>query len=98
MASLKGICTISCTGDKRTCWHKECQILRRFTSGKFLIENIHGYVRAVSSSDLVFSISEESKYNTPNSMIDDVELGAVAERAKIRQTMANNLKAFTNNL
>ncbi len=101
MASLKGMCTVTCKGDKRSCWHKDCKILRQFTSGRFLIENIHGYVRAVGSIDLTFSISEDNKYDTRSSIIDEIdeiELGAIAEREKIRQTMANNLKSFTNNL
>tara|TARA_R110002110_G_scaffold154921_1_gene348966 strand:+ start:57 stop:344 length:288 start_codon:yes stop_codon:yes gene_type:complete len=91
MASLKGICTATCTGDKRSCWHKECKIVRRFTSGKFLIENIHGYVRAVESIDLLLSISEESKYGKCDLKVDNITLGAEAEREQIRQRMASNL-------
>ena len=98
MVSLKGICTVTCKGDKRTCWHMDCIILKRFTSGKFLIENANGYVRAAVPTDLVFSISEENKYNKYNLKVDDIELGAEAEREQIRQTMANNLKTFTTNI
>ena len=72
MVSLKGICTATCTGDKRSCWHKECKIVRRFTSGKFLIENANGYVRAAVPADLVFSTSEENKYNKYNLKVDDI--------------------------
>jgi hypothetical protein len=102
MVSLKGICTVACKGDKRTCWHTDCIILKQFTSGKFLIENANGYVRAAASTDLLFSVSDENKYNKYNmkfsSDVDDVEERAEAEREQIRQTRTDSLKAFTNNL
>ena len=92
MASLKGQCSVACKGDKRSCWHTDCTILRRFTSGKFLIENRHGYVRAALPIELFFSISEENMYSQYNLTADELELDAAAERETMRQTIAGKLQ------
>ena len=92
MASLKGQCSIACSGDKRSCWHMECKILRRFKSGKFLIENRKGYVRAAVPAALFFSISEESTYGQYNLTADELDLEAEEDRETMRQTIAGKLQ------
>lgn len=61
MASLHGTCSLACK-DKRGCWHSNCKIIRIFTSGKFLIENRAGYIRAVVPANLEFTDEEREKY------------------------------------
>lgn len=51
MASLKGQCSVACKGDTRSCWHMDCKITKRFTSGKFLIENRRGFIRAAAPAE-----------------------------------------------
>jgi len=92
MVALKGQCSVSCKGDKRSCWHLDCKILRRFTSGKFLIENRHDYVRAAVPADLVFSISEERDYGQYNLTADELDLEAEVDRERMRQTIAGKLQ------
>ena len=92
MASLKGQCSMACKGDKRSCWHMDCKILRRFKSGKFLIENRHNYVRAAFPADLLFSISEEREYGQHNLTADSLDLEAEVAREALRQTMASKLQ------
>ena len=92
MASLKGQCSVACKGDKRSCWHMDCKILRRFKSGKFLIENSHNYVIAAVPADLFFSISEERDYSQYDLTADELELGAATERETLRQTMEHKLR------
>ena len=92
MVALKGQCSVSCKGDKRSCWHLDCKILRRFTSGKFLIENRHDYVRAAVPAALFFSISEESTYNQYNLTADELDLEAEVDRERMRQTIAGKLQ------
>jgi len=92
MASLKGQCSIACKGDKRSCWHMDCKILRRFSSGQFLIENTHGYARAAVPAALFFSISEESTYNQYNLTADELDLEAEVDRERMRQTIASKLQ------
>ena len=55
MAALRSDCGVACKIDKRSCWHQDCKIVRRFTSGKFIIENNHGYIRAAVHADLYFT-------------------------------------------
>ena len=92
MVALKGQCSVACKGDKRSCWHMDCKILRRFTSGKFLIENRHNYVRAAGPADLLFSISEERAYSQYNLTADELELEAATDRETLRQTTAHKLR------
>ena len=92
MASLKGQCSIACSGDKRSCWHVDCTILRRFRSGKFLIENRHGYVRAAVPVELFFSNSEEVAYSQYNLTANELDLEAESEREELRQTIAGKLQ------
>ena len=92
MVALKGQCSVSCKGDKRSCWHLDCKILRRFKSGKFLIENRYNYVRAAVPAALFFSISEESTYNQYNLTADELDLEAEADREEMRQTIASKLQ------
>jgi len=92
MVALKGQCSVSCKGDKRSCWHMDCKILRRFTSGKFLIENRHNYVRAAVPADLLFSISEERDYSQHNLTADALDLEAEVAREALRQTMVSKLQ------
>ncbi len=96
MASLKGQCSVTCKGDKRACWHTDCTILRRFKSGKFLIENRHGYVRAAVPSDMFFSVSEEREYSEYNLRADELELEADADREKMRNSMVDKLQSKFN--
>ena len=92
MASLKGQCSASCKSEKRSCWHKECKILKRFKSGKFLIENNHNYVTAAVPADLLFSISEERAYSQYDLTADELELEAATDRETLRQTVAHKLR------
>ena len=92
MVALKGQCSVSCKGDKRSCWHLDCKILRRFKSGKFLIENRYNYVRAAVPADLLFSISEERDYSQYNVTVDELELEAETDRENIRQTGLHKLR------
>ena len=92
MVALKGQCSVSCKGDKRSCWHLDCKILRRFKSGKFLIENRYNYVRAAVPAALFFSISEESTYNQYNLTADELDLEAEVDRERMRQTIAGKLQ------
>ena len=92
MVTLKGQCSVSCKGDKRSCWHLDSKILRRFKSGKFLIENRHNYVRAAVPADLVFSISEERDYGQYNLTADELDLEAEIDRERMRQTIASKLQ------
>ena len=92
MASLKGQCSMACKGDKRSCWHMDCKILKRFRSGKFLIENRHGYIRAAIPVELFFSISEENQYSQYNLTADELDLEAEMDREAIRQTIAGKLQ------
>ena len=92
MVALKGQCSVSCKGDKRSCWHLDCKILRRFKSGKFLIENRYNYVRAAVPADLLFSISEERDYSHYNLTVDELELEAETDRENIRQTGLHKLR------
>ena len=84
MASLRGDCSVACKTDKRSCWHSECKILRRFQSGKFLIENRHGFVRAAVPFEMHFSTAETSKYIDYEVILDDIELGAKLERELLK--------------
>jgi len=70
----------------------DCKILRRFTSGKFLIENRHNYVRAAVPADLLFSISEERDYSQHNLTADALDLEAEVAREALRQTMVSKLQ------
>lgn len=92
MASLKGQCSVACKGDTRSCWHMDCKITKRFTSGKFLIENRRGFIRAAAPADLVFSISEEREYSQYDLTADELELDAAADRETIRQNMEHKLR------
>lgn len=58
MARLKGSCVAACRHTKRDCWHDESVIIRRFVSGKFLIENPKGHVRAAAIENLIFTDNE----------------------------------------
>jgi len=91
MASLKGQCKIVCKGNKRYCWHEECTILKRFTSGKFLIENKNGYVRAAVPYDLIFSKAEKKIYKQYNLEANEWVLEAEGEKT-VQQTMASKLQ------
>ena len=92
MASLKGQCSVACKNNKQSCWHMDCKILRRFRSGKFLIENRYNYVRAAAPADLFFSISEERDYSQYDLTADELELDAATDRETLRQTMAHKLR------
>ena len=92
MASLKGQCSTACKGDKRSCWHTDCKILRRFKSGKFLIENRYHYVRAAVPAELLFAISEEREYSPYDLTADELELEAETDREYVRQATAHKLR------
>ena len=92
MASLKGQCSVACKGDKRSCWHSDCTILKRFQSGKFLIENRNGYIRAAVPAELLFSISEERDYAQYDLKADELDLEAEAARSAIRSSMVHKLQ------
>lgn len=70
----------------------DCMILRRFKSGKFLIENRHGYVRAAVPAALFFSISEEREYSQYDLTATELDLDAETEREAMRQTIAGKLQ------
>ena len=65
MASLSGKCSLACR-DTRACWHTNCKIIRVFTSGKFLIKNRAGYVRAAVPADLELTEEERVQYEEYN--------------------------------
>ena len=83
MALVNGKCTAACV-DGRSCWHKECEIVKRFTSGKFLLENKAGYVRAAIPKDIRFTDYEANKYSDYNLFADELELDAMLERQIIQ--------------
>ena len=83
MASIMGKCTAAC-GDGRSCWHKECLIIKRFTSGKFLLENKTGYVTASVPKNINFTDYEAIKYGDYNLYADELELDAMLERQIIQ--------------
>ena len=90
MAALKGDCGVACKSDRRSCWHVHAKILRRFQSGKFLLENRHGYVRAAIPADIIFSNDEEREYSDYNLKADALELSAMYERELLRAKMKEN--------
>jgi len=96
MASLKGQCALICTGNQRACWHQDCKILRRFTSGKFLIENKNGKVQAAVPYDLIFSNAEKNIYKQYNLEADAWVLEADAKNSILGQTMASKLQSKIN--
>ena len=96
MASLKGQCELVCQGNQGTCWHQDCNILRRFASGKFLIENKNGHVRAVVPYDLIFSNAEKNIYKQYNLEADAWILEADAKNSILGQTMASKLQSKIN--
>ena len=71
MGHLKGNCKDSCLSDRRNCYHNiTCKVLKQFTSGKWLIENPSGYVRAVESYEMVFNDGEYHQFHNPNAVTD----------------------------
>ena len=91
MAALRGECSVACKSDRRSCWHTDGKILRRFQSGKFLIENRHGFVKAVLPFEIIFTSAEEQQYGDYNLGADALELDAMYERQRLRATF----KKFT---
>jgi len=67
----------------------DCTIVRRFTTGRFLIENKHGYVRAASPIEMYFSVDEAKLYDKYNLNADDLELNAELERKFLRDKYKN---------
>ena len=89
MAALKSDCGVACKSDKRSCWHQDCTIVKRFTSGKFIIENKHGFIRAAVPADLYFTAAEEKLYRDYNLEADELELEAMYERLMLQARIKN---------
>ena len=94
MASLKGQCQMICKENQSYCWHQDCIIRKRFTSGQFLIENKYGHVRAAVPYDLMFSNAEKDTYKQYNLEADEWVLEAEIERTIFRQTVTHTLQKY----
>lgn len=90
-----GECELKCKIDTKSCWHKECKILKLFAVGTFLIENTGGYVRAAVPADLEFNNEETRKYQKYDLTADRLTLEAQAERDLLRWRLDNGIT--TNN-
>ena len=94
MAVIKGNCTINCKSDSRGCWHgsngQECSVRRIFTSGKFLIENRAGYVRAAAPAELIFTEEEKIKYKDRDLEATNLDIEAEMERNILRWRIEHN--------
>ena len=89
MAALRSDCGVACRSDSKSCWHHDCKIVKRFTSGKFMIENKHGFIRAAVPADLYFTTDEEKLYRDYNLEADELELEAMNERLMLQARIKN---------
>lgn len=90
MAALKGQCSPACHTDKRSCWHSESKILKRFRTGKFLIENRLGYVRGASPGELKFNDDEAHTYKDYDLEATEEDLEAEFDRQVLRAKYQNS--------
>ena len=79
-----GECELKCKVDIKSCWHKECKILKVLMNETFLIENSSGYVRAAVPADLEFNNEETRRYSNFNLTADRLTLDAQAARDILR--------------
>tara|TARA_R110002020_G_scaffold317447_1_gene533049 strand:- start:247 stop:543 length:297 start_codon:yes stop_codon:yes gene_type:complete len=94
MAKVKGTCSATCKRDFKACWHKKCEIVKVLVTGKFLVINNSGFIRAAVPADLDFSESELEKYQEYDLTSDQLGLDAQGEREilrwKLKEKIANN--------
>ena len=79
-----GECLLKCKIDTKSCWHKECKILKILMDETFLIENSNGYVRAAVPADLEFNNEETRRYHKYDLTADRLTLDAQAGRDLLR--------------
>lgn len=90
MAKVKGLCSVSCRRDFKSCWHKNCDIVKMLMTGKFLITNNSGFIRGVVPADLEFTEAESEQYQEYDLTLDQLGLDAQGERAVLRWNLNKN--------
>ena len=70
MAYLKDQCSDPCKTTPKSCWHHaNTRVIKQFSNGNWLIENIRGFVRVAATNELFFREGEYDTYRDPNTFV-----------------------------
>ena len=78
MSFIRGDCTPACSRDGGSlCWHKNSIIRRQLLSGKWMLENIKGYIRLADEYMIVFDEDEYINNKNPNANNGDHTINSI---------------------